>query len=261
MFNTNKVYGNNKTNNRGSSRSFKTHGVVSFIFTVEAKMIKTLVFSAAKSGFKSVISIFCCIVSVGNTCLQFQTLIYPLTVIIQLYVCLITASAPHRDVIWSSSVCHKDMKKQNKLRQTRSRRTVSPRCFRKATLFLAAENTSVLIILATIVIKTIVIELQYFRLYLGYMLPLLDVILLIFKPVFHVSGEGEQLPRAWRQCGSAVLASHQPWSVRHRIRRQDHPHLGRTDHQMHGHGQHQRWSTEPVCHICWSYEVYSCVGL
>lgn len=92
------------------------------------------------------------------------------------------------------------------------------------------------------------------------MWPLLDVILLIFKPVFHISGEGKQLPRAWRQCGSAVLASHQSWSVRHRIRRQDHPHLGRTDHQMHGHGQHQRWSTEPICHICWSYEVYSYVG-
>ncbi len=93
--------------------------------TVMAKMIRTLVFSATKNSFKSVISIFCCIGSVGNISLHFQTFIYPLIVIIQWDVCLITASAPHRDVIWSSSVCHKDMKKQNKLRQTRSRRTVS----------------------------------------------------------------------------------------------------------------------------------------
>ncbi len=46
-------------------------------------MIKILVFSAAKNGFKSVISIFCWCVSVGNISLHFQTLIYPLTVIIQ----------------------------------------------------------------------------------------------------------------------------------------------------------------------------------
>ncbi len=34
--------------------------------TVVAKMITTLVSSADKHGFKSVISIFCCSVSVGN---------------------------------------------------------------------------------------------------------------------------------------------------------------------------------------------------
>ncbi len=66
----------------------------------EAKMIRTLVFSAAKNGFKSVISIFCCSVSVGNISLHFQTFILPLIVIIQWDFC-----APHRDLIWSSSVC------------------------------------------------------------------------------------------------------------------------------------------------------------
>ncbi len=41
----------------------------------------------------------------------------------------IIASAPHRDLIWN------DLKKQNKLRQTKFRRTVamSPRCFKKPT--------------------------------------------------------------------------------------------------------------------------------
>ncbi len=61
--------------------------------TAVARIITTLVFSAAKNGFKSVISIFCCSVSVGNISLHFQTFILPLIVIIQW------------DVIWSSSVC------------------------------------------------------------------------------------------------------------------------------------------------------------
>ncbi len=39
----------------------------------EAKMITALVFSAAKTSFKSVVSIFCCNVSVGNIILHFQT--------------------------------------------------------------------------------------------------------------------------------------------------------------------------------------------
>ena len=73
--------------------------------TAVAKMIRTLVFSSAKNGFKSVISIFCCSVSVGNISLHFQTFILPLIVIIQWDFCLTTASAPHRDLIWSSSVC------------------------------------------------------------------------------------------------------------------------------------------------------------
>ncbi len=81
-----------------------------------------------KNGFESVISIFCCSVSVGNISLHFQAFILPLIVIIQWDFC-----APHRDLIWSSSVSLNDMKKQNKLRQTKSRRTVatSPRCFKK----------------------------------------------------------------------------------------------------------------------------------
>ncbi len=73
------------------------------LYTVVAKIIITLVFSAAKNGFKSVISVFYCSVSVGNISLHFQTLILPLIVIIQWYFCLTTASAPHRDLISSSS--------------------------------------------------------------------------------------------------------------------------------------------------------------
>ncbi len=46
-----------------------------YIYTVVAKIIITLVFSAAKNGFKLVISIFCCSVSVGNISLHFQTFI------------------------------------------------------------------------------------------------------------------------------------------------------------------------------------------
>ncbi len=44
--------------------------------TVVDKMIRTIVFSAAKNAFKSVISIFCCSVSVGNISFHFQTLIF-----------------------------------------------------------------------------------------------------------------------------------------------------------------------------------------
>uniref|UniRef100_A0A8C1US79 Si:ch211-149l1.2 n=1 Tax=Cyprinus carpio TaxID=7962 RepID=A0A8C1US79_CYPCA len=49
------------------------YSLLNFITTVVAKMIRTLVFLAAKNGFKSVISIFCCSVSVGNISLHFQT--------------------------------------------------------------------------------------------------------------------------------------------------------------------------------------------
>lgn len=85
------------------------------------------------------------------------------------------------------------------------------------------------------------------------------MILLTFEPIFLVSGEGKQLPRTWRQCGSAVLASHQPWSLRHRIWRQDHPHLGRPDHQMHGHSQHKRWSSKPyLSHFLLSQDLFIC---
>ncbi len=59
-----------------------------YIHAVVAKVIRTLVFSAAKNGFKSVISIFCWIVSVGNISLHFQTFILPLIVIIQWHFCL-----------------------------------------------------------------------------------------------------------------------------------------------------------------------------
>uniref|UniRef100_A0A8C1IJI9 DUF4592 domain-containing protein n=1 Tax=Cyprinus carpio TaxID=7962 RepID=A0A8C1IJI9_CYPCA len=49
------------------------YSLLNFITTVVAKMIRTLVFLAAKNGFKSVISIFCCSVSVGKISLHFQT--------------------------------------------------------------------------------------------------------------------------------------------------------------------------------------------
>ncbi len=48
---------------------------------VVAKIIRTLVFSPAKNGFKSVISIFCFSVAVGNISLHFQTFILPLIII------------------------------------------------------------------------------------------------------------------------------------------------------------------------------------
>ncbi len=46
-------------------------------YTAVAKIIKTLIFSPAKIGFKSVISIVCCSVSVGNISLHFQKFILP----------------------------------------------------------------------------------------------------------------------------------------------------------------------------------------
>ncbi len=57
--------------------------ILTLLYTVVAKIITTLVFSAAKNGFKSVISIFCCSVSVENISLHFQTFILLLIVIIQ----------------------------------------------------------------------------------------------------------------------------------------------------------------------------------
>ncbi len=56
--------------------------------TVVAKIVRTpaktpAVFSPAKTGFKSVICIFCCSVSVENISLHVQTFILPLLVIIQ----------------------------------------------------------------------------------------------------------------------------------------------------------------------------------
>ncbi len=45
------------------------------VHTVVAKIIGALLFSPAENGFQSVISIFCCSVSVGNISLHFQTFI------------------------------------------------------------------------------------------------------------------------------------------------------------------------------------------
>ncbi len=89
------------------------------IYTVVAKMIRTVVSSAAKNGLKSVISIFCSTVSEGNISLHFQTFILPLIVIIQWDCC-----APHRDLIWSSSVCL-ESHEETEQTETKSRRTVS----------------------------------------------------------------------------------------------------------------------------------------
>ncbi len=47
------------------------------------QIVRTIVFSPAKNGFKTVISIFCCSVSVGNISLHFQTFFLPLIGIIQ----------------------------------------------------------------------------------------------------------------------------------------------------------------------------------
>ncbi len=85
------------------------------------KMIRTLEFSPAKNGFKSVISIFCCSVSVGNISFHFQTCIF-----------VINCNNPVN--VWQQPVLHTEMWlssslsgmtwRNNKLRQTKSRRTV-----------------------------------------------------------------------------------------------------------------------------------------
>ncbi len=98
-------------------------------YTAVAKMIWTLVFSAAKSGFKSVIYIFCCSVSIGNISLHFQTLIFPLIVIIQWDLCL------HKE----SDTQRSDLIIIKKQRQTKSRRTVA----KKSRNLL--QNTSVIL--------------------------------------------------------------------------------------------------------------------
>ncbi len=103
--------------------------------TMVAKIIRTLVFPPAKKWFQ--VSYFCLLLYCVSKTFWF-TFILPLIVIIQWDFCLTAASAPHRDLIWSDhhhqSVWN-DMKKQNKLRQTKSRRTVavSSRCFKKHT--------------------------------------------------------------------------------------------------------------------------------
>ncbi len=92
----------------------------------------------SKNGFKSVI--FYCSVSIGNISLLLQTFILPLIVIIQWDFCLhkesdnSQCSTQRSDLIIIQFVWN-DMKKQNKLRQTKARRTVamSPRCFKKPT--------------------------------------------------------------------------------------------------------------------------------
>ncbi len=96
------------------------------------KWLENECFHQLKNGFKSVISMFCCSVSVGNISFHFQTFILPLIVIIQWYFCLTTASAPHRDLIWSSSVCL-EWHEETEQTETKSRRTVatSPRRFKK----------------------------------------------------------------------------------------------------------------------------------
>jgi len=103
-----------------------------------AKVLGMSVFSPPKKGFKPVIYIFCCRVSVGNISSHFQTFILPLILIIQWYFCMHKESDNSRcstlrsDLHIIKSVCDY-MKKQMKLRHTKSRRTVavSPRRLKK----------------------------------------------------------------------------------------------------------------------------------
>ncbi len=103
--------------------------VYKFTLVVD-KIIRTLVFSPAKQYFKSVISIFCC--GVGNTSFEI-TFILPLIEIIHWDCCLLKESenshCSTQRPLWNHT------KKQSKLRQTKSWRTVatSPRCFKKPT--------------------------------------------------------------------------------------------------------------------------------
>ncbi len=70
------------------SRSYKKIIIIIHIYTVLCKSLRPLVFSPTKNGFKSVISIFCGSVSVGNISLHFQTLFLSLIVIMQWDYCL-----------------------------------------------------------------------------------------------------------------------------------------------------------------------------
>ncbi len=98
---------------------------VKYTHTVVDKIIRALVFSPAKNGFKSVISIFCCCVSVGNIGLHFQTLILPLIVIIQwdVFAQGVRQQPELHTEIWSSSSPSGMTWRNNKLRQIKSRRT------------------------------------------------------------------------------------------------------------------------------------------
>ncbi len=82
-------------------------------------MIRTLVFSPAKKWFLVNYYYLYCSVSEGNISLHFQTFILPLIVIIES-----DNSQLRSDLIIIQSVWN-DMNKPNKLRQTKSRRTVS----------------------------------------------------------------------------------------------------------------------------------------
>ncbi len=102
-------------------------------YTVVTKSIGTQVFSPAKNAFKSVISIFCCCVPVGNISLHFQTFINcnnPVRRLSDNSQC----STQRSDLLILQSVWS-HMKKQSKPSPTQSRRTVetSPRCFKKHT--------------------------------------------------------------------------------------------------------------------------------
>ncbi len=64
--------------------------IIIHIYTVLCKSLRPLVFSPTKNGFKSVISIFCGSVSVGNISLHFQTLFLSL-IVIMFSVCSVTS--------------------------------------------------------------------------------------------------------------------------------------------------------------------------
>ncbi len=108
----------------------------SYIYTVVAKMIKTLVFSPAKMVLSQLFLSFAVYVSVGNISLHF-----PLTVIIQWYLCLhkesdnSQRSDPHRDLISSSSSGLSGITWRNRTNWARlnPEELTSPRCLQKPT--------------------------------------------------------------------------------------------------------------------------------
>ncbi len=86
------------------SRSYKkNNNNNTYIYTVLCKSLRPLVFSPTKNGFKSVISIFCGSVSVGNISLHFQTLFLSLIVTMQWDYCLHKESdnSHHHQSLWN----------------------------------------------------------------------------------------------------------------------------------------------------------------
>ncbi len=110
-----------------------------FVFTAVAKMIRTLVFSPAKNGLsRFCLSLAVCVsrkyqftftnIHFSINCNNPVRFLFAQRVWQQPKIWS-TQRSDHHQSVWNN------MKKQNKLRQTKSRRTVttSPRCFKKPT--------------------------------------------------------------------------------------------------------------------------------